>query len=84
MMTRDLINREVKKEGILYKAGEPASFFLNSLQSPYLKELKVRAKWLMKFIQSYDDHDFELLTKKFYKDWISEFQGIEKSFGVEA
>jgi hypothetical protein len=82
MMSRELIVREFRSDGIRYSAGETASLFLNSLQTPYLSELKQRASWLVSHLRDYDDNEFDALMRRFFDNWVAEFQVFEKSLGV--
>jgi hypothetical protein len=77
MMTRDLVSRQVHESGIRYIAGESAQFFLDSLQTEYLKALKARATWLMNHVADYSDDQFDALMKRLFDDWVAEFQSIE-------
>ncbi|MCC6508920.1 MAG: threonine transporter [Pirellulaceae bacterium] len=83
MMARDLVVREVHAHGICYSAGETASFFLNSLQTPYMTALKERASWLVAFLANYTDAESDALMRKFFDNWVMEFHAIENSLGVE-
>jgi hypothetical protein len=83
MMTRDLVARVVEADGIRYKAGETATLFLDSLRSPYLNALKVRANWLVGHLQSYDDAAFRGLMRRFFDGWVVEFQTVERSLGAD-
>ncbi|MEJ0027686.1 MAG: ABC-three component system middle component 2 [Rhizomicrobium sp.] len=83
MMARDLVVRQPHADGIRYRAGETASFFLNSLQTPYMDALKERARWLVTYLADYTDADFDELMRRFFDSWIMEFQAVENSLGVE-
>jgi hypothetical protein len=82
MMTRELIDREFHPDGICYRAGESATLFLNSLQTPYLVALKERAQWLVDHFKNYTDTAFRDLMRDFYDSWIIEFQNVERSLGI--
>ena len=82
MMTRELIDRELQPDGIRYCAGETATLFLTSLKSPYLVALKDRAKWLVEHLADYNDVAFASMMRRFFDDWVVEFQHIERSLGV--
>lgn len=84
MMTRDLVAREVHRDGLRYRAGESAALFLNSLQTPYLSALKMRAGWLVQHLAGYTDQEFHALMRRFFDNWIIEFQNVERSLGVTA
>jgi hypothetical protein len=83
MMTRDLVNREATPDGIRYQAGENATTFLNALQSDYLKALKARAAWLVSNLGHLTDHEFRAVMRRFFDQWIEEFQSVERSLGVD-
>lgn len=81
MMTRELVSRCVRDDGIKYVAGETASTFLASLTSEYLVSLKERASWLVKHLGAYKDQEFRAVMRKFFDHWIEEFQNVERSVG---
>lgn len=83
MMTRELVFREITPEGIKYSAGENAMTFLNSLSSTYLRTLKDRAYWLVDALGSHTDPDFKGVMRRFFDDWVEEFQHVERSMGGE-
>lgn len=83
MMTRDLITRLVQDDGIRYCAGEASAMFLDYLQTPYIAALKVRAKWLVKYLANYTDDEFDRLMRRSFDTWVIEFQHIEHSAGSE-
>ncbi len=84
MMTRDLVHREVTTDGIKYSAGENAATFLASVSSAYLSALKDRADWLVSALGGYTDKDFKSVMRRFFDDWVEEFQLVERSMGREA
>jgi hypothetical protein len=81
MMTRDLVVREITGEGIKYCAGENATTFLSSLTTGYLLSLKERASWLVGCLGGYADQQFRAVMRKFFDDWVEEFQSVERSLG---
>ncbi len=83
MMTRDLVVREIHPDGIRYKAGESAAPFLNSIRTPYLRALNSRAIWLIHHLANYSDSDFNDLMRRFFDNWIVEFQAVERSLGSD-
>jgi hypothetical protein len=84
MMTRDLVNRAVSNEGFLYTAGESAAPFLEGLEAEYLTDLKARADWLVEHLGDLSDFAFRALMRRFFDQWVEEFQGLEKSLGAES
>lgn len=83
MMTRDLIVREANDHGIVYQAGEVAATFLDSLQAPYLREMCDRAGWLVRHFAHHTDQEFDALMRRFFDQWLIEFQQTEQSLGAE-
>jgi hypothetical protein len=83
MMTRELVEREVKEDGIKYRAGENAATFLSSLESEYLKGLKERAVWLVHTLGDRNEQDFRAVMRRFFDHWVEEFQAAERSMGAE-
>lgn len=81
MMTRALVERQVTAEGIKYGAGENAATFLSSLSTGYLRSLKERAAWLVGALGSYHDVEFRGVMRRFFDDWVEEFQNVERSIG---
>lgn len=84
MMTRDLIARDADNDGITYRAGEAAAMFLDALQAPYLRAMKDRAGWLVHHLAHYTDAEFEALMRRFFDQWLMEFQETEQSLGADA
>lgn len=84
MITRDLIQRDITHEGFKYSAGENAETFLASLTSAYLRALKERAAWLVEALGGYPDTEFKGVMRRFFDDWVEEFQHVERSMGGNA
>jgi len=84
MMTRHLIEREATHQGISYRAGENAAPFLDALESPYLKTLKDRAKWLVGALGDRSNDEFRAVMRRFFDVWVEEFQSAERSLGSDA
>lgn len=84
MMTRDLVRRDATAEGIRYSAGESAAVFLNALQSDYMRALKARASWLVERVGPLADAEFRAVMRRFFDQWVEEFQQVERSLGIEA
>ncbi|MBC7622042.1 MAG: threonine transporter [Aeromicrobium sp.] len=82
MMTRDLVCRTVSDQGIQYSAGENAITFLDCLTSTYLKLLKARAAWLVKELGASTDVEFRKTMRRFFDNWVEEFQFVELSSGA--
>lgn len=83
MMTRQLIERNIGPDGIRYRAGENAAPFLDALETGYLKELKDRAAWLANEFGILSNRDFRAVMRRFFDDWVEEFQVAEQSLGVD-
>ena len=83
MMTRQLVDREFQSDGIRYQAGENAAPFLSALESGYLKALRERAWWLVEALADRTDQEFRAVMRRFFDDWVEEFQTAERSLGAE-
>lgn len=83
MMTRDLIRREVSKSGIRYRAGESAVLFIGALRSEYVVALTERARWLVGRLGSQNEGDFRAIMRRFFDQWVEEFQTAERSLGTD-
>ena len=83
MMTRDLVEREFRADGIRYRAGENAIPFLSSLESEYLTALNERAVWLVNALGDHNEQEFRAIMRRFFDHWVEEFQAAERSLGVE-
>lgn len=83
MMTRDLVRREIGQDGIRFRAGEGADPFLEALQSTYLCALKERAGWLVDALGRRSDTEFRRIMRRFFDQWVEEFQNVERSLGAE-
>ena len=77
MMTRDLVERNVSKKGISYRAGDTAAVFLESLTTPYICALKERAEWLTIRLSDYDEEAFDTMMREFFDHWMVEFQDMQ-------
>jgi hypothetical protein len=84
MMTRDLVRREASNDGIRYRAGENAALFLHSLQSDYMSALKDRAEWLVGEYGAYTEIELRAVLRRFFDQWVEEFQIAELSLGVDS
>jgi len=82
MATRDLVRREVGPDGILFRAGENAAPFLSALQAGYIQALKERAGWLVRTYGSHTDGEFRTVMRRFFEQWVEEFQTTEHSLGA--
>jgi hypothetical protein len=76
MMTRELVVRHAA-------TGEMASTFMDSLQTNYLSRVKERAEWLVQHLARYSDAEFDALMRRFFDNWVIEFQAAERSLGVD-
>lgn len=74
MMSRGLIEHVVHESGILFQAGDNSEFFVNALQTPYLRQLYERAQWLAGYFEHHSDEDFDEIMRNLLTNWVSEFQ----------
>ena len=79
MMTRDLVEQRVSSQGISYRAGNAAAFFLESLSSPYIRKLRGRAHWLVKRFEQHSDEEFTSAIRELFDQWMMEFSEADAS-----
>ena len=80
-MARDLVSQVITEKGITYRAGESSMFFVDAIQSMYLKQLFERAIWLSEYIGQLDDEEFNQNMKAILNNWVSEFQDEAGTIG---
>jgi hypothetical protein len=83
LMSRGLVERILSEDGISYRAGEFSETFLESLTSPYLKELNNRAKWV---VNHYGCMDIKILKETINTitgHWTDEFGHNRPSLGAK-
>ncbi len=83
MMSRELIGREARQEGILYRAEERAGPFLDNLQSPYMVDLRERAAWVVGRFDGLSAESLDVLTKSLFQAWTTEFQPVQLSLSAD-
>lgn len=83
MMSRRLVERIVDMNGINYSAGEMAETFLSTLTSPYLIALRECGDWVVSKFGNLDDDALRQTMRRFFGQWIEEFQTIQRNMEVE-
>lgn len=78
MMSRNLIERVINSDGISYRAGELATTFINSLNAPYLTQLRESASWVVGNFGQFEDTKLREVVHTFFDKWIEEFQEVQK------
>ncbi|RMA40894.1 ABC-three component system middle component 2 [Rhodophyticola porphyridii] len=74
MISRELVQQVATESGIFYRAGESSKFFVDALQSSYIRQLMNRASWLAKYSDQLDDQEFDKQMDQLLENWVSEFQ----------
>lgn len=74
MMSRGLIQRFSRKDGISYSAGDAAAPFLASLTQGYTIRLIARAQWAVRQFEPLSTDEIRAITHKFFERWSSQFQ----------
>lgn len=78
MMSRGLIERLASEAGLSYQADDAAGPFLDALSADYLKDLKLRAEWVISTFGNMSDTDIRKALSKVYDQWTREFQLYER------
>jgi hypothetical protein len=74
MMSRGLVLRQSKSEGIYYSAGDSAAPFLASLTAGYTTRLIQRAEWAVKTFDRFSTDEIRAITNRFFERWSNQFQ----------
>jgi hypothetical protein len=70
-----MIEADVNENGIMYRASEDASAFVEALRTEYSTELKKCAVWLASFVGRTNESDLAGLISQRIGRWAVEFQG---------
>lgn len=71
--TRGLVERHFNEQGITYSASDGSGSFLESLDAPYLLELRNRSRWLVDRFDGESDSDVTLFVNTHLGAWGAEF-----------
>jgi hypothetical protein len=74
LLSRSLIERELTREGIYFKANDNSAAFLDSLSSSYVSSLREVADWVIDNFGSLTDHKLEQFFRKNMDKWGREFE----------
>jgi len=77
MIARGLVERRCGDDGFTYVASEAAAAFVNSLDAPYLRELKDRTEWVAHRFGGKSEAELRAIMRAFFVHWASEFQPLE-------
>jgi hypothetical protein len=77
MMSRGLVQRIPKSDGIDYMAAEAAAPFLASLTANYSKRLLERADWAALRFEQFSTEEIRQITQGFFERWSSQFQAVQ-------
>lgn len=76
-VSRSLVERHARANGIYYAASEGAGPFLECLRSPYTRELRLRATWAVDTFGALDDDELKSYFDTRFERWTREFQAIQ-------
>lgn len=77
MMSKRLVEEIPEESGLVYRAGDSAALFVNSLETRYMKQLISRAEWLDKKVGNTKDAELDQLMKNLFDGWVAEFSGTD-------
>ena len=83
MMSRSLVRRELRADGLLYAAEESAGAFLANLQSGYIVELRGRAEWVAATFDKLSVDELNSITKRLFEAWTTEFHPYQHGWQAE-
>ncbi|MBK8875558.1 MAG: hypothetical protein IPN13_17225 [Bacteroidetes bacterium] len=73
MVRLHLLNIDTNSEGIYYRSSDEAPAFIGNLRTSYNQELKVRARWLAKYLSSMEEEVLENTINQKIGRWAIEF-----------
>lgn len=79
MESKRLVERVITPNGFYYCATELAYAFIESLTNEYIKELNLRAQWVVTMYNDYGDMLFSEIFNSAFDRWKNEFQMAEIS-----
>ncbi|WP_310618642.1 ABC-three component system middle component 2 [Flexibacterium corallicola] len=74
MESKGLVKKQPTQSGFWYLATELAKVVLDSLQSPYVNDLRERANWVIGKYLTHDQDAFSLVFNRAFDQWSTEFQ----------
>ncbi|KZK80050.1 hypothetical protein PsAD46_04039 [Pseudovibrio sp. Ad46] len=74
MESKGLVKMHLTQSGFCYSATELAKVILDSLQAPYMEDLKKRASWVIAHHVTVDQDAFSTVFNKAFDQWSTEFQ----------
>lgn len=77
MMSKRLVEEIPEDSGLLYRAGDSAALFFNSLETTYMRQLLYRARWLEQKLGDTTDSELDQLMKELFDGWVAEFSGAD-------
>jgi len=82
MESKKLLQKIATPDGFHYKAGEFASVFLESLTTPYMRALLIRADWIVNSFLSESSEAFSTVYENAFERWATEFQFTKLTYGA--
>jgi hypothetical protein len=76
-MSKRLVEEVPEDSGLMYRAGDSAALFFNSLETSYMRQLISRAKWLDEKLGNTTDTELDHLMKNLFDGWVAEFSGAD-------
>lgn len=77
-ISRGIIERNARSDGIFYAASEVAGPFLECLHSAYSLELRLRATWAIDTFGALDDGELKSYFDARFARWTREFQSVQQ------
>jgi hypothetical protein len=74
MFARELVEKQLTRQGILFAGTDLTAAFVNLLHTPYAKALRERSKWLGETFSSYSDSDLQKFMTDRVGVWGAEFE----------
>lgn len=76
MIARELVERRLTSNGILFVGSELTTAFVTLLTSPYAEALRYRSQWLARTFGEYSDDELQSYMSRRVGSWGAEFDNI--------
>jgi hypothetical protein len=76
MFARELVEKQLTEQGIVYRGSEMTRAFLDLLKTPYAVNLRGRAHWVIKRFGSLTEHAIKSFMSENIGRWGAEFEHL--------
>jgi hypothetical protein len=78
MMSRSLVRRDLRRQGVFYSADDSATSFLGNMRSTYITGLRERAAWVATTFDTLHPDELNAIVRRLFDAWDTEFQPAQR------